>query len=185
MLYGPDGRAIAASAVYSRPQPQPEAEERVRAQLKEIDRLLDVKWFPNAIYNDKHRTMEGRYGLICTWPPNDPRYADFQKGLIEECFDMLGWFCEDIHDAYSMPVAVDSIERKVIEVLGKCDGQRMPHTTRMKQIIEKNAKVRANKRTEVTDRAQDMAHTLWNLVGKTDDHKMQKIMQELSEGTHE
>lgn len=180
MLYGPDGRSVSSVRVrYTRPEPQPEPEARVRAQLKAIDSLLDVRWFPNAIWNEVQKTMEGRYGLICQWPPLDPRWEDFQKGLIEDSVDMLGWFCEDIHDATSLPVSVDSIEAKVIEVLGKCDGQRQPHTQRMKQIIERNAKVRRDKRSETTDKAEDVARTLWNLAGKVDNHKLERIMKEI------
>lgn len=180
MLYGPDGRAVAVRAVAARPEPQPDAEARVRVMLKSIDELLDVKWFPFAIWNERNRSSEGRYGLIVGWPQMDPRWEMYQTGEVETPYDLLGWFCEDIHDATSMPVGVDSIENKVIELLAKCDGRRLPHTTRMRQIVEKNAKMRKEKRSEVSDQAEDVARTLWNIVGKHDDAMVERIMKEIS-----
>jgi hypothetical protein len=93
--------------------------------------------------------------------------------------DMLGWFCEDIHDATSMPLGVDSIEQKVIELLGKCDGERIPHKTRMKEILERNAKRRKSNKQTIEDRTHEITSTLWNLAGKVDDHKLERIMKEI------
>lgn len=181
MLFGPDGRAVGGvRAVHARPEPQPEAEERVRAQLKAIDELLDVKWFPYAIFNEKQNSFEGRYGLVCKWPQGDKRWELFQNGEIEDPVDMLGWFCEDIHNAESMPVSVDSIEQKVVELLGKCDATRIPHSTRLRQIVEKNAKVRRDKRSAIGDQAEDVARTLWQAVGRHDATKIERIMREIS-----
>ena len=181
MLYGPDGSAVSVTSRYSRPEPQLEAEQRVRTMLKNIDELLDVKWFPYAIWNEKHQSFEGRYGLVCRWPQNDKRWELYQSGEIEDPIDMLGWFCTDIHDATSMPVSVDSIEQKVIELLAKCDATRIPHTTRMRQIVERNAKVRREKRAVITDNAEDIARTLWNIAAKHDDATVERIMKEISQ----
>lgn len=178
MLYGPNGQAV-YSQVHSRPEPQPDAEERVRTMLKSIDSLLDVKWYHHAIWNEREKAMEGRYALVCRWPYGDKRWELYQSGQIEDPVDMLGWFCEDIHDATSIPVDVDSIERKVVELLGKCDGERMSHTKRMRQIVEKNAKVRQQHRAPITDSAQEMAESLFNLSRTVKTHKLEKIMQEL------
>jgi len=181
MLYGPDGRvALSVTTKHARPEPQPEAEERVRAQLKSIDELLDVRWFPYAILNEKERSFEGRYGLVCQWPQGDKRWELYQNGEIEDPVDMLGWFCEDIHNAESIPVSVDSIEQKVVELLGKCDATRIPHSTRLRQIVERNAKLRKDRRSVVTDQAEDVARTLWNLTGKHDTSTVERIMREIS-----
>lgn len=180
MLYDAKGRALpTVVSRQARPEPQPEAEEKVRAQLKSIDELLDVRWFPYAIWSEKNRTFEGRYGLVCTWPQNDKRWELYQNGEIEDPVDMLGWFCEDIHDATSMPVSVDSIEQKIVELLGKCDANRIPHSTRMREIVERNAKVRRDKRSVIDDQVEDVARTLWNLAGKVDDNKLEQIMRDL------
>jgi len=183
MLFDSNGRAVRStvSSSYSRSEPQPEAEARVREQLKSIDSLLDVRWFPNAIWNDKHKSFEGRYGLVCEWPQNDPRYQLFQSGEIEDNVDMLGWFCEDIHNATSMPVSVDSIEQKVIELLGKCDGERIPHSTRMREIAEKNVKNRRNKRQPITDAAQDVAEVLRHMVGTRKTATVERVIREISQ----
>lgn len=182
MLYDASGHAVrGVTATYSRPEPQPEAEERVRAQLKNIDELLDVKWFPYAVYNEKHRTFEGRYALTCKWPQGDKRWQLYESGEITEPFDMFGWFCEDIHDANSMPVSVDSIEQKIVELLGKCDATRIPHATRLRQIVEKNAKVRKQKRQPILDQAEDVARTLWGIAGKHDAATVERIMKEISQ----
>lgn len=183
MLYGPNGAVVSTGlqSGYSRPEPQPDAEEAVRRLLKSIDTLLDVKWFPYAIINQKYNSFEGRYGLICQWPQNDQRWELYQKGEVEDPIDMLGWFCTDIHDANSLPVSVDSMEQKIVELLGKCDGERMPHTKRMKQIIEKNAKLRTSRKSTVNDMTEDVARTLWNIVGKYDATKVQRIMEEIGD----
>ena len=51
----------------------------------------------------------------------------------------------------------------------------------MKQIIEKNAKVRKAAQQEVIDRAQDIAETLWHAVGRHDAHKVEQIMKEIED----
>ena len=184
MLYKSDGSPAVTSG-HSRPEPQPDAEDRVRKQLKSIDDLLDVRWFPYAIWNERHHSFEGRYALVCRWPLEDKRWELYQKGEIEDAVDMLGWFCEDMQNAASMPVSVDSIERKVIELLGKCDGTRVPHAVRMRQIVEKNAKLRKDRKQEILDRTEEVSRTLWNLVGKEDTVTVERIMKEISDAPEE
>lgn len=179
MLYGPNGQSVSSARVTStRPEPQLEAEARVREQLKSIDSLLDVRWFPYAVINLQHE-WEGRYALICDWPQSDKRWELFQKGEIEDHCDMLGWFCTDLHDAKSFPVGVDSIEQKVIELLGKCDGNRIPHSSRMKQIVEKNAKNRKDKRQPMLDYAEEIASVLQHAVKTKKNNAVENIMKEL------
>lgn len=179
MLYGPDGSRV--RAVRSRPEPNADTERRVRETLKSMDSLLDIKWFPNAVFNQTHRDFEGRYALVCQWPVADPRWELFQRGEIEDTVDMLGWFCEDIHDATSVPVSPDSIENKVLELLGKCDGERISHAKRMKQILEKNADKRRALRQDVANRAADVARDLHYISGHVEDAKLQRIMREIAE----
>lgn len=178
-LYSPNGSVL--RAVRTRPEPNLDTEEKVRKQLKSIDSLLDVRWWPHAVYNEAHNDFEGRYALVCEWPPGDARWELYQKGEIEDNVDFLGWFCEDIHDAHSVPVAVDSIERKILELLGKCDATRIPHSTRMAQIVEKNAKLRESRKQVYLDQAEDVASTLYSLAGKYDDTKVERIMKEITE----
>jgi hypothetical protein len=179
MLYGPSGSVV--RSIRARPEPNVEAEERVRVMLKSMDELLDIKWFPYAVFNPKYNDFEGRYGLICKWPQGDKRWSLFQSGEINEPFDMFGWFCTDIHDADSMPVSPDSIESKVLDLLGKCDADRIPHTQRMKQVLGKNAEVRRKRVAEVADQAGEIARDLHYISGHVEDVTLQRIMKEIAE----
>lgn len=167
-------------AVRSRPEPNGETEAKVREQLKRLDVLLDIRWFPYAVYNEHYHDFEGRYALVCQWPSNDGRWELYQKGEIEDNVDMFGWFCTDMHDANSTPVSPDSIENKVLELLHNCDDQRMPHAKRMANIVQKNAKVRRDRKQEILDQAGDMAGSLHNLAGKVDDTTLERIMKEIT-----
>lgn len=157
----------------------------MRKQLKDIDSLLDIRWMPNAIWNESAKTMEGRYCLANDWPQGDPRWQLYQTGEIQEHFDMIGWFCEDIHSADSIPVDIDSIELKVIELLGKCDNSRQSWRDRMKDMVEKNAKLRKNRKQELTDKAQNAAEVLFHAVGRHEEPRVRRIMQEISQGVGE
>lgn len=179
VLYAPNGSV--ARSIRSRPEPNAETEQKVREQLQSIDSLLDIRWFPYAIFNEKERDFEGRYALVCIWPQGDPRWQMYQSGEMEDSVDMLGWFCEDIHDAHSVPVAPDSIERKVIELLGRCDSNRIPHSTRMKQMAEKNAALRKKRRAEVADKAGQIARDLHYISGHVEDVTLQRIMKQVAE----
>lgn len=182
MLYGPNGQSVSSVHITNtRPEPQPEAETRVREQLKSIDSLLDVRWFPYAIINPVTNEWEGRYALVCNWPQSDKRWEMYQSGEIEDHCDMLGWFCEDIHDAKSIPVNVDSIEQKIVELLGKCDANRIPHATRLKQIVEKNAKNRKNRKQPMLDYTQEIAETLHHAVRTKKTATVERMLRELGE----
>lgn len=170
MLYKPDGSVASSGA--TRADRQYEAEAAVREKLKSIDSLLDIKYIEWA----------GRYSLICQWPQSDNRWKMYETGEISEPFDSLGWFCEDMQDPSSLPVSVDSIENLVIERIASCDNTLFPWRDRMKDIIAKNAKVRKDRQKEITDRAEDIAGTLWNAVGRHDATHVERIIEEISGG---
>lgn len=172
MLYGPDGTEVGTKVPTIQADRQYEAAEAVRQKLKSIDSLLDIVYVEWA----------GRYSLICNWPQNDERWKMFQSGEIGASYDSLGWFCEDMQDPSSLPVSVDSIENLVLERLASCDNTKTPWKDRMRQIIDKNAKVRKSKKQEMLDRAEDVAATLYHAVGHLDDHKVEKIIEEISNG---
>ena len=175
MLYGPNGSVVARSSrLATNADRQPELEAEVREKLKSIDSLLDIVYVPWA----------GRYALMVKWPESDTRWSMYQSGEIGDCHDSLGWFCEDIQDPSSLPVSIDSIENKVMERLASCDNTLTPWKGRMKDIIAKNARVRKDRKQEMVDRAGDVAGSLFDAAGRVDDHKLQKIMQEVSEGKH-
>lgn len=179
VLYGPSGSVVRSTR--TRPEPNADTEQSVREMLKSIEPLLDIRWFPYAIINETYQDWEGRYALICEWPQGDARWALHQSGENEDPCDMLGWFCTDIHDANSVPVAPDSIEQKVLELLGKCDANRLPHTSRMRQIVDKNAELRRSRKQDMLDRAGQIARDLHFISGHVEDVKLQRIMKEISE----
>lgn len=157
MLYGANGQPVSSARVgRARPEPNQQSEERIRTLVKSMDSLLDIKWFPYAFKNEVHNDYEGRYGLICQWPQGDPKWALYQNGETEECFDLLGWFCEDFQNAESIPVDPVSVERKVIELLGKSDNTRVHWKERMRRVLEKNAKRRADIKAERNEAIAEM-----------------------------
>ena len=179
VLYGANGSAV--RSVRSRPEPNVETEERVRIMLKSMDELLDIKWFPYAIFNQQFNDYEGRYALVCKWPQGDKRWSLYQSGEIEDPYDMFGWFCLDIHDANTVPVDADSIENKVLELLHNCDEQRMPHTRRMAQMVDKNADLRRRRKAEMLDQAGEIARDLHYISGHVEAVTLERIMKEIAE----
>lgn len=173
MLYGPQGSVVARSSA-TRAERNEETEAKVRAQLKSIDSLLDIRYIEWA----------GRYSLVCQWPQSDSRWSLFQKGDIGEPFDSLGWFCSDIQDPSSTPVDVDSIERLVLERLASCDNTINPWKDRMQDVISKNAKVRKSRQMELVEQTGDVAGTLYHAMGHMDDNKFEGLLREVSEGKH-
>lgn len=172
MLYSPTGSVVRSTRDEPRAERQEAQEAAVREKLKSIDSLLDIKYVEWA----------GRYALICQWPQSDDRWKMYQSGEIGSPFDSLGWFCSDIQDPSSLPVSVDSIENLILERLASCDNTKTPWKDRMRQIIDKNAKVRKSRQQEVIDKAQDVAETLWHAVGRHDTHKVERIMDEIARG---
>lgn len=131
----------------------PEQEEMVRARLKELDRLLDLRYFPGV------GNRSGRYGLIVRWADADPRWAAYRSGDIGEPFDCLGWFTQaagsgDFHEPCDVPVRPDDLLDKVIEFLrAKCDQQGVSGTwkDRMRASMEANKAQRERVRQEAAD----------------------------------
>lgn len=155
-------------------------ELKVKEQLRGLDSLLDIQWVPMAAFNSANE-YEGRYGLICKWPSGDGRWKMYQSGEIGEPYDFIGWFCTDMQDASSIPVDLDSIEAKVVELLGKCDNTRYPWRERMGQLVHKNAKMRKDRQKEFIDQAGDVASILHQAAGRWDATKVERIMQEAAE----
>lgn|SRR5512135_619010 len=169
------------TVVRHRPEPNEEVEQRVRAELQQIDSLLDIRWVPTAVFNPQHRDFEGRYALICNWPSADKRWEMYRTGEIGEHFDALGWFCTDIHDPESVPVSPDSIGQKVIELLGKCDNTQHPWRDRLRQLVEKNTAIRNRNKQEVLDKAHEIASDLWAMAAKHDEATIPRLIREMSE----
>lgn len=177
MLYNANGSVVLSQRQY--PEPNADTEARVRETVQNLDSLLDIKWFPKAIFNHKYGDFEGRYALVCKWPQGDPRWELFQKGEIELPYDRLGWFCTDVQDPESIPVSPDSIENIVMELLSKCDGTRLTHLQRMKQVVERNKKITKERQKEVLDQTEDVASSLHYMAGKVEDVTLQRIMKEM------
>jgi hypothetical protein len=178
MLYDISGRVVATRY---RPEPNELTETRVREQLQSMDSLLDIKWFPTAIYNHKHKDFEGRYALVCKWPQGDPRWQMYQSGEIELPYDRLGWFCTDVQDPESIPVSPDAIENKVMELLANCDGTRIKHLDRMKQVVEKNAKVTKDRQKQILDQVEDTARNLHYISGHVEETTLERIFKQVAE----
>lgn len=177
VLYSPSGSVV--RSVRARPEPNLETEQRVREQLQSLDSLLDIKWYPHAVFNERYGDFEGRYALICKWPTSDKRWQLYQNGEIDDPVDMLGWFCTDLHEANSIPVSPDAIENKVIELLGKCDGERLSHTKRMKQLVGKNAELRRSRRAAIVDQAGDIARDLHWISGHVEEVTLDRIKNDI------
>ena len=172
MLYNANGTVARSNDRAVRASRNEETEAKVREQLKSIDSLLDIRYVEWA----------GRYALVCQWPQVDERWKLYQSGDIGEPFDNLGWFCTDIQDPSSLPVDVDSIEQLVLERLASCDNTKTPWKARMRDITDKNAKVRKARQQEIIDRTEEIARTLHHAAGRVDDHKFEQILQEVADG---
>lgn len=156
-LLGPHG-----GPAYVPPTPNERIEEKVREELKNIDGLLDIQWFPTAVYNETHDTFEGRYGLIVEWPSQDPRWKLYREGEIGEPFDLLGWFCEDERDADSVPLDRGAIRHKAIELLAACDNAKESWKRRMARVLEHNERQREKNRKRFLDRhVHEAAQGVW------------------------
>jgi hypothetical protein len=151
---------------------QESQESELRTLVKSLDSLLDIVYVEWA----------GRYSLICNWPQGDARWPMFQNGEIGAAYDSLGWMCKDMSDPSSVPVSLDDIEQLVIERLASCDNTRRDWKSRMADQISHNRKVRDDRADTMLEQVQDVASGLWHIAGKVDNHKLERIMQEVSEG---
>jgi hypothetical protein len=124
-----------------------------------MDSLLDLAWVPTVFYNRSKDRWEGRYALICRWPRVDKRWSEVQSGKVpeQEAYDILGWLCSDMQDAYSVPDTQEGIQNRVIALLGAIDNTRYPWKGRMLSTIEKNKKRHEAMKAEVGDMTHDVA----------------------------
>lgn len=144
-LVGLSGEPLVAA----KPAPSPATEKVVNEELAKLDSLLFIRWIPTAYWGGRN-PPEGRYALCCWWAQADKRWEWVRCGKHDpqEAIDRFGWFCEDMQNAGSVPLDSGSILRKALEILYACDNTRFPITTRMAQIIEKNAKVHETTKKE-------------------------------------
>jgi len=158
MLVDTDGRPLAASVRGGSPQRNELTEQRVNAELQQLDSLLHIRWMPFAVGIPGGR-REGRYALCSYWPEIDPRRQGVRDGTQDpaEAFDIIGWFCEDLQDASTVPQDPESIMRKVLDLLHSCDNTRFPWRTRMAQVIEHNKKRQEKVKQEAVEEVKDMA----------------------------
>lgn len=147
-------------------------EAQLREWLKSLDSLLDIQYVPWA----------ERYSLICRWPQADVRWPLYQSGQIGDCHDSLGWLCKDAGDATSIPLNLDDCENIVIERLAACDNERKGWKSRMSDTIAHNKKLKKDRQQVALEQAADVASSLRYMAGRVDDHKLESIMQEVSEG---
>lgn len=171
-LYGPDGSEVRSSRSEPRADRQEAQAEAIRAKLKALDSLLDIVYVEWA----------GRYSLICQWPQGDPRWPLYERGDIGASYDALGWFCMNMQDPSSLPISLDDVEQKVLELLASVDNERRSWKTRMADHIEHNRKIRKERQQTALDQVHDVAETLWHIAGKVDDHKLEQVLQEVSGG---
>lgn len=143
-------------AAYVPPTPSTEMETSVRAMLKNMDALLDIRWMPLVFYNERHKAWEGRYALLVEWPSIDGRWAMVQSGEISpaDATDIVGWLCEDMQDSQSVPTTSDGVETRVIDLLGKIDNVRYPWKGRMLATLEKNRL----RHKAIKDESLDLTH---------------------------
>lgn len=147
-------------------------ETELRNWLKSLDSLLDIIYLPWA----------ERYSLICNWPQADPRWPLFQRGEIGEHYDSLGFLCKDPGDSTSIPLNLDDCEAIVIDRLAACDNDRKGWKSRMGDTITNNKKVRKDRQQTALDQTEEVMSSLHYMAGRVDAHKLESIMQEVSEG---
>jgi hypothetical protein len=141
------------------PTPEESTERSLREVLKGLDTLLDVKWIPTAMYNERDCRWEGRYALTVDWPSADKRWSMVQSGEVppDMAHDIVGWLCTDMSEPKSVPTSPDGIENRVLELLGSMDNTRYPWKQRFLSTIEKNKKFRQDVKSEILDQTADEA----------------------------
>lgn len=144
-------------------EPAPTSDDSTMASLrsvvKSMDGLLDVKWMPIAAWNAHQQRWEGRYALTCDWPQADARWSMIQSGEMDPklAFDLIGWMCEDMQKADSIPLGPELIEQKVVALLGTMDNTRYPWKQRFLSTIEKNRKNKETQKADMLDMVHDEA----------------------------
>ena len=142
----------------NRVQRNEHSEEVVRQQLKEIDPLLDIKWFPMAFIDEEGTEWEGRYGLICQWAQEDKRWEMYRTGEIGEPFDAIGWFTEpgddgNMQDGTRLPVDPILLMDRIREWLGKMDQTKdgQDWKSKMRKSVEANIKLRKERQDVIVE----------------------------------
>ena len=143
------------------PQPNQLTEDRINAELQmHYDPLLFIGWIKTAYHVSgdlpSDLVFEGRYALCHRWPQVDPRWGELGFDY-PDSYDILGWFCDDMQDASSVPQEPSSIMQKVFELLGKCDNERFPWADRIMKTVEKNKAITARGKEEALDIVTDVA----------------------------
>jgi hypothetical protein len=145
-----------------------EQEDKVKAFLKSIDGLLDIRWYP-AIR---------RYALVAIWPNDYPLREMFKRGEVDDDCDILGWYSQDVQDADTSPVGLDGMEAKVLQILAKSDNIKTPWKLRLSQVAERNAARRSAIRKPVLDQVEQIAKDLEYMAGHNEEVRMQRIMKD-------
>lgn len=135
-----------------------ETEELARAILKDIDPLLDIRWFDTPVRSSGG--TEGRYAILCRWPQADRRWELYQRGEIGDCHDIIGWCVEpdehgSIHDGNRLPLDPMAMMDRICEFLGKMDNTRHSWRDRMRSAMEANAKLRKSHIDMITEETMD------------------------------
>ena len=148
------------------PAPSEATELRVRSVLATLDSLLDIMWMPMVWWDARNKRYEGRYALVCRWPQIDSRWSMVQSNEIapSDALDIIGWLCEDMQDAQSMPMTEAAVVERVVALLGSMDNTRYPWKQRMLGTVANNAKVHEDTKADAVDRAVDEAEYRYRQV---------------------
>lgn len=158
--------------VEGKPQPLPEAEEeRLRQELKQLDPLLDLRWFPTLRYGSQG--YEGRYGLCCQWPQQDRRWEMYHAGEIGEPFDLLGVYEEAAdgsglqwHGGHGLPLDPSQLLDRTMELLAACDNTKHSWRDRLRYNAEKNRQLVAKRKADVLDESLEGAKHYRRMIQK-------------------
>lgn len=147
--------------ITGRPEQDDRTEQALRKTLKEIDSLLDIRWFAYAGINPKNFETEGRYAIVSRWADADERWSMYQSGEIGEPFDLLGYLQVDQfgdfdpHSGSGTPVPLDQMTDLIINFLGSFDNTRQSWRDRMKATIVHNKGLRDDIKSAIVDETMD------------------------------
>jgi hypothetical protein len=141
-----------------KPQPNQLTEDRINAELAEsFDPLLFIKWVDCAYFNPVTQEYEGRYALCCKWPQADKRWSWVKEGKYppQDAHDILMWFCEDMHNAASLPKDPEAMRPLVFDALAKMDNTRYPWKDRLDKSARDNQKVVEDRKRKAADLVEE------------------------------
>ena len=147
------------SPISAPPSPSDTVEVTLKETLQRLDPLLGVMWVPMAAFNEPAKRWEGRYALTCKWPSIDGRWQEVQAGKVPEAeaLDIIGWLCEDMQNASSVPTSPDGITDRVLALLGTMDNARYPWKDRMRSVVKKNQELYNTQKKDAADQANRAA----------------------------